>query len=125
MWDGFNKRKFPRVNLRCEIKIQSDSETAPLVALTENVGVGGVCVIVDRAIERFSACRVKLELDEKLPPIECVGKVVWVVPTHDGKSKKQKYDIGVEFLNLEMAAFESIRHFVLSEAQRNPASITR
>ncbi len=125
MWDGFNKRKFPRVNLRCEISIQSDAQSTPLNAITENVGVGGVCVILSRQLERFAPCRVKLEIDETSPAVECVGKVVWVVPTHEGKSKKTMYDTGIEFLNLEISSFESIRHFVMTEAQKNPANITR
>ena len=125
MWDGLNKRKFPRIAVDCEIFIQSEPESLPITARTENLGVGGVCVILGEPLERFSSCRVKLQVDEKMPAIECVGKIVWIVPIQDSKAKKQKFDVGIEFLNLEMGAFESIRHFVLSEVQKDASKIVR
>lgn len=99
MWDGFNKRKFPRLNLSCEIQIQTADKGESLTGTTENVGLGGVCVIVDRPLERFAHCRVKLDLPEDAP-INCDGKIVWIVPTHNAREKKEYFDVGIEFVNL-------------------------
>jgi hypothetical protein len=97
MWDGFNKRKFPRVNLECEITIQSTDQAPPLRAITQNVGAGGVAVLLDKSLERFSSCRVRLQLSPK-KTVEGEGKVVWIVPTKEPKSSRKRYDTGIEFM---------------------------
>ena len=113
MWDGFNKRKFPRLNLRCELTIEPpDPHTPPIQAITENVGEGGVCVVQDRPLERFSQCRIRLEWDKKEPPIECAGKVVWIIPRSDPSGQPPKYDTGIEFQDMKPEDRERIRVFI-------------
>ncbi len=118
MWDGFNQRKFPRVSLQCEILIQSADSGAPIPAVTENVGAGGVCVILDKSLERFSKCRVKLHLDEKDPAIDCEGKVVWAVPTQELKSSQTRFDTGIQFVELESSGSQRIREFIEARAAK-------
>ena len=112
MWDGFNKRKFPRLNLRCEITLKNQPEGQVLQTQTENVGAGGVCVLLERPLERFSIVSLRIELDPHLPWIECLGKVIWSVPSREVAAKKECYDIGIEFVDLEPAAHDLIRHYV-------------
>ena len=112
MWDGFNKRKFPRVNLHCEIVILPETEGALLVGRTENLGSGGVCVLLTQALERFSECKVHLELTENLPNIDCKGKVVWIVPTRATHQPKPFFDTGIEFMNLDVKVEDLIRDFI-------------
>lgn len=118
MWDGFNKRKFPRINLHCEISIHSESEALPITAKTENLGIGGVCVMIDRSIERFSKCKIKLDLGGK--PVECDARVVWAVPTREGKSSRKRYDIGFEFLNLPPQQMQAVRDYLEQEIKKSP-----
>ena len=117
MWDGFNKRKFPRISLRCEITILADGRSSPIVTLTENLGVGGVCVILDQPLDRFSKCRVRLDLDDKLPEIECNGKVVWNVKTTETKGHRLYFDTGIEFENLEPPVSERLRQYLGAQPQ--------
>ncbi len=112
MWDGFNQRKFPRVSLQCEISIESPDLAKPISAFTENVGAGGVCVILDKALERFSKCRIRFHLDDKNPMIDCEGKVVWAVPTQEIKSSKTRFDTGIQFVELEASGSQRIREFL-------------
>ncbi|MBI3314281.1 MAG: PilZ domain-containing protein [Candidatus Omnitrophica bacterium] len=112
MWDGFDKRKFPRLNLQCEILIQSDKEAQPLKTITENVGKGGVAVILDRPLERFSRCHIRLELDPSVSKMEGDGRVVWAVPTSEGRGAKKRFDIGIEFTNLDPVEQEKLRKFL-------------
>ncbi len=114
MWDGFNKRKFPRLVLHCEIDILSEGQKAPLHATTENLGIGGVCVILDKPIERFSACRVKIDVKGG-QSVLCEGKVVWIVPTRDSKNTKKRFDTGIEFQNLEPDQTALLRTFIEKE----------
>ena len=117
MWDGFNKRKFPRLNIHCEIELSSESQQAPIRADTENMGVGGVCVILDRSLERFSKCRITLDLKEK--EISCDGKVVWIVPTREAKNSKKRFDTGIEFVELAPSETAMIRSYVEKEVQKS------
>lgn len=124
MWDGFNKRKFPRLNLRCEIVIHPNDKTPPLVRLTENVGSGGVCVMLDKPLERFSHCQVRIELEEKLPPIECRGRIVWNVPVTKPKSKNPNFDTGIEFVDLQPESLGALKKFIRARTQSGFQEIT-
>lgn len=112
MWDGFNKRKFPRLNLRCEVILRKRPEEDVIRAQTENVGAGGIALILERQLERFSVISLRLELDPNLPWIESDGKVVWAVPSREAGARKTRYDTGIEFLNLDPGQQELIRRYV-------------
>lgn len=117
MWDGFNKRKFPRLSIHCEIDILSAIQKAPIRTDTENIGIGGVCVILDKALERFSHCRITLDLiDEE---VRCDAKVVWVVPTRAGKGSKKRFDTGLEFIGLEPERLSVLRSFIEKSVQKS------
>lgn len=117
MWDGFNKRKFPRINLCCELTIGHQPKEQVLKVQTENLGAGGVCVILEKHLERFSTVFIRLELDPNLPWIECLGKVVWCVPSHGAKSGKECFDTGIEFVGLQPAQQDLIRSYVESRVE--------
>ena len=112
MWDGFNKRKFPRVNLRCELTLGNPASGQVLKTHTENLGAGGVCVILDRSLERFSTVSIRLELDPNLPWIQCLGKVLWCVPSREVGGRKESFDTGVEFIGLQPAEQDLLRSYV-------------
>lgn len=114
MWDGFNKRKFPRLSLHCEIAIQSEEQKTPLRATTENLGVGGVCVILDKSLERFSTCRIKIDAKNG-DALQLDGKVVWIVPTRDSKNTKKRFDTGIEFQNVEPGQTAQLRSYIEKE----------
>lgn len=116
MWDGFDKRKFPRLMLKCEIDILSSEHSATIHTSTENIGIGGVCVILDKSLERFSKCRVKLDLKGKA--FECEGKVVWIVPTRDSKQSKKRFDTGIEFEGLEAQDGSHLKSFIEKEVSK-------
>lgn len=123
MWDGFNKRKFPRLLLRFEISISSAEPSAkPILTLTENLGVGGACVILDKAFDRFSLCSIRLDLEEGQPPVECKGKIVWVVPTKSQGISSCQFDTGVEFVDLDSATQNRIRNFIESQSKKTSVS---
>lgn len=127
MWDGFDKRKFPRMNLHCEIEIRSPEETSePIKTMTENVGAGGVAVFVNRPLERFSTCKIRLDFDPKRADgVHCEGKVVWIVPTQDDIHHKPRYDVGIEFVGLKPEDLNRLRSHVEAFAKAHPEERTR
>lgn len=114
MWDGFNKRKFPRFNLKCEVYVHSSPASPAVKTVTENLGVGGVCFMLDQPLERFSQCKIRLELDPMIPMIEGHGKVVWTIPVGDSSSSQKRFDTGVEFQDLKAGDRELISTFIES-----------
>ena len=113
MWDGFDKRKFPRIQAKCEIKVYAGEASEPLKTVTENVGMGGVCVILDKGYDRFTPCKVKIELNQKTA-IQCEGKIVWSVRTKDVKSHRVSHDTGIEFTKVEEKAKIELAAFLES-----------
>lgn len=101
MWDGFNKRKFPRLHLSCEVVIHPQGKEKAIKAQTENLGVGGVCVILPEPLERFDRCQVAIELKDGEPPVRCQGRSVWVIQSREFKAKQRNFDTGIEFLDVD------------------------
>ncbi|MDD5218684.1 MAG: PilZ domain-containing protein [Candidatus Omnitrophica bacterium] len=124
MWDGFNQRKFPRLNLQCEVMIRPERDDRPLITKTENVGVGGVCIIQDQPLERFSRCRIRLELDQNTPSIECEGKVCWIIPKRTPLTQSKQFDTGIEFVGLSDQEKDRLKVFIQERLpKRNKDSV--
>ena len=99
-WSGLDQRTFPRISARCDIAIHDHQFQTGLKAKTQNVGVGGVCVLLDQGLEKLSQVRLRLTLTESEAPLECDGRVVWMVRSKEPASGKVSFDTGIEFLNL-------------------------
>ncbi|MEI7998195.1 MAG: PilZ domain-containing protein [Candidatus Omnitrophota bacterium] len=102
MWDGLNRRKFPRVIYPCLIKISSKAESKKnILTHTENVGIGGVCIIVKEEVKLFTDVEIEIDLLDSIDHIKTLGKIVWVVRRKSMETiKPMFYDVGVEFVNL-------------------------
>jgi Tfp pilus assembly protein PilZ len=100
-WDGLNRRQFPRVNYPCLIVIREKEEDNVLLTHTENVGTGGICIILKQNLKMFSPVTLELDLLDLGDHIKCEGKVVWNVRRKmDAEKKPLFYDVGVEFGDL-------------------------
>lgn len=99
MWEGMNQRRFPRVQSRCVVKVRQQGVTSAISTVTENIGVGGICVLLDKGIDIFSPVELELAVEDGRPPVRSQGTVVWVVRQRELK-KKQSFDTGIEFANL-------------------------
>ena len=125
-WDGLNRRKFPRANYPCLVVIQKDIQEENIILThTENVGKGGICVILKQSIEMFSSVTLELDLLDLGNHIKCEGKVVWNVQRKDDEEKKPLfYDIGIEFQNIEkdekMRLEEVVERLVKINQEKNP-----
>lgn len=101
-WDGMNRRKFPRVIYPCLVVVRTDHDQQDaLLAHTENVGIGGLCVILRRELKLFSPVDIQLDLLDMGEHIKCKGKVVWVIRRKATESTKPMfYDVGIEFVDM-------------------------
>jgi len=104
-WEGLNRRQFPRVNYPCLIVIRNDTGKKDagdaILTHTENVGIGGVCVVLKKNVKMFSSVGLELDLLDLGEHIHCNGKVVWNVQRQDStKEKTSFFDVGIEFVDI-------------------------
>jgi len=114
-WQGFDVRKFPRVDVGLKVNISLDSDNAKSIeGITKNIGIGGICVYSNKKMSIFDSVNVKLFLDLSPRPefISCCGQVVWVVKTKEDKDEKSGYDIGIQFLNITIKDKSKIEKFI-------------
>ncbi|MCX5678202.1 MAG: PilZ domain-containing protein [Candidatus Omnitrophica bacterium] len=101
MWNGINRRRFPRANYKCLISIKKRLTAKTISTHTENIGAGGICVLLKEDLGLFQGVDVELFIDEKGPQIKCGGTLVWVVKKTDPKQKgSYYYDTGIEFIDI-------------------------
>ncbi len=102
-WEGLNRRKFPRANFPCLIKIlREGSPEEVILTHTENISIGGACVILKKTTELFSLVDIEIDLMDGGEPIVCRAKVVWSVRRKAIEEHKPScYDLGLEFLDIK------------------------
>lgn len=99
MWQGIDNRRFPRAQYTCIVSLRQKGASSALSAATENVGLGGVCVLMERSLDIFSPVELELNLEDGKPSIRVNGTVVWVVRRRELK-KGPNFDTGIEFSEL-------------------------
>lgn len=100
-WGGADRRQFPRADYECVVRIRHKGGTEEYQTKTENIGCGGICVLLPKELKIFSQVEVELKLGTSNEPIKCDGTVVWSVERSKiDKGSPQIFDIGVEFVNL-------------------------
>ncbi len=109
-YSGREKRRFKRANFACKIYIL----TVPLHTIecrTENIGAGGVRVIIDEELPVSSLVGIELYLSQE--PIKSRGRIVWVVEKKVSY-QKDKFDTGIEFHQISETDRKTIDIFVKS-----------
>ena len=114
-WEGMNQRKFPRVSYKCLIRVARDGREEEIDTFTENIGAGGICVVLDRDLGLFSEVSLEMYLGDYAKAVTCRGTVVWIVkrrPTD--KTEMERYDTGIEFQNMKEEDKERLAQLVQS-----------
>ncbi|MBU0759018.1 MAG: PilZ domain-containing protein [Candidatus Omnitrophica bacterium] len=99
MWSGINRRKFPRANYPCVISVKRKDQDDSVSAKTENIGIGGICVMLPKDLGIFAPVEIQLDLMDGQPVIRCDGAIVWVVAKKTDKNKI--FDTGIEFTDIK------------------------
>lgn len=120
MWNGIDGRRFPRVDYKCIILIKGAFLWRHIKTHTENIGVGGICVMVRRELKKFGTVKLKVVLENGSAPIECGARVVWTVK-RDLAPSRALYDTGIEFIDIGPADKERIERIVASRIKPDSA----
>jgi Tfp pilus assembly protein PilZ len=101
-WQGVDKRIFPRANYPCVVRLRTKGSAEAFNTKTENIGCGGVCVMLPKHVGMFSAVEMEIDIVSENKKIKCDGTVVWVVRRGElGKDRPESFDTGIEFSNLK------------------------
>lgn len=99
MWQGMEKRKFPRAEFPCKIVAYLPGARTFLTH-TENIGCGGVRVLLDENLELSSFVGLTIFFDSGRN-INCRAKVVWTLEVKNPVTENALlYDTGLEFADL-------------------------
>jgi len=122
MWNGIDKRKFPRAHYKCVIYIAKQNDLKAISTRTENIGEGGVCVVVNEDFGLFKGVNLEVDLENGIPGnIKCSGTVVWVVRKHDIRGSAIQYDTGIEFVDMDDESRGRIATIVQKQMDDYPA----
>lgn len=111
MWNGIDKRKFPRIHCNCIIRITKKGSDKTIATRTENIGEGGVCVVLAEDLGLFHGVSLELDMEDGITSnIKCNATIVWVVKKRkpDEMSATQQYDTGIEFVDIDDSGKERI-----------------
>ena len=98
-WSGMDQRRFPRIRHQCTVSLRQTAGRPSVSVMTENVGSGGLCVLLDRGLDIFSPVDVELSLDDGQSPVACRGMIAWVVRRRE-LNRPTMFDTGIEFVDL-------------------------
>ena len=109
-WNGSEKRRFVRADFPCKITIHTP-QAHIVTSHTENIGAGGIRIIIEEKIDIFSVVDLKIYLDDK--PISSKARIVWVVERRPPLGHKASmFDTGIEFYQINEKDRNTIRKLV-------------
>lgn len=111
-----NRRKYPRVDVEIQTTVGGGEEPINLRTQTRDVSAGGICVILDTFLEAPTPVSIVLELPDRQPPLDTVGRVAWCVRERKliGGKRHPTYDTGISFTDLNTEQRERLIRFAHS-----------
>ena len=97
IWQGIDRRRFPRADYPCKVVVLRNDFKKTFSTHTENIGTGGICVILSKELPKFCPVEILLYLKDGGTPIESNGRIIWVV------KREFNFDTGIEFIEIKEA----------------------
>lgn len=112
------KRKFSRLSILADVAYnKKDATEKEKLSFTKNVGKGGICLIAYEELKVSDVLDLKILLPEEEKPLSVFGKVIWVKKFSIGIgniSQNERFDVGIEFLNINESDQEKINKYIFS-----------
>ncbi len=113
VWSGADKRKFVRVSFECTITVKKRGTPLVFHTQTKNISLGGICVILEKELSKYTPVELELFLPDDLPPVKCQGTVIWSIKSSEYLKKKPlQHGMGIEFVELFDEDKARIEHIV-------------
>ena len=103
MWDGVDRRIFPRAEYPCLITVRKNTPpTEAILTHTDNISLGGVRVVIAKKVEAMTEIDLEIDLKDTLPTVISRATIAWVkIIVSSQKDKSPRYDTGIRFLGLK------------------------
>jgi hypothetical protein len=111
-------RKFYRANLICKISATFANRLLVFNSHTENIGEGGIMVILEEKLHVSTPVDVELFLSAREFPLKCKGEVIWVKERSPVGIKPFLINTGIKFIELTDLQKEDIRNLVSNVIQQ-------
>lgn len=100
-WRGIDIRRGVRVAFECLIVVKKKDASVIFKTHTENLCVGGVCVILKRGLKKNIPVEVELFLPDDPISVKSAGRVIWANRRSEfAKKKPTQFDTGIEFVGI-------------------------
>ena len=106
------KREFPRVNVSCKISTVFGERLLVFNSHTENIGAGGINVIIEEKLAYSTVVDLKLFLLDREKPLKCKGRIVWVNEMKPTEINPRLFDTGIQFIEISNSDQEEIKKLV-------------
>jgi len=110
------RRQFVRLNFSVDViyhKVPPVEKEK--LSLAKNISTGGICLIVYEELREQDALDLEIYLPEDKTAIQAKGRVIWVKEFIIGDiSKGKRYDVGIDFLEINKNDLERINKYVFS-----------
>jgi Tfp pilus assembly protein PilZ len=104
------------------IHISKKGSSKSIATHTENIGAGGICVIIKENLGLFQGVNIELYLNNGNDAIKCAGTVVWVVKKRpERKEKDYLFDTGIEFVDIDEKQRQRITEIVDEILKKQPS----
>lgn len=112
-WAGINNRKTVRISLECTVIVKKARSSLVFHSSTENISMGGVCVILEKELLRKTPVELEIALPDDLLPVECSGKVRWSTKRSDYLNKKpSQFETGIEVIEISDQDKSRLKHII-------------
>ena len=103
------RRRTPRVPTRLTVRVMAMTNEKVYRALTTDVGVDGLRVVLDDPPERGTILELDIKLPDRSVAITCQGLVIWSRPVAEGRG--QVVDTGIQFISIEPKDRTALVHY--------------
>lgn len=112
-WRGIDTRRGIRVAFECVVIVKKKETSVVFRTQTENLSVGGVCVILEKGLLKNTPVEIELFLPDYPIPITCAGKVAWSIRRNEYKRRKPlHFDTGLEFVDITQEDKSRLRRII-------------
>ena len=110
------RRKFIRLNINVDIRFSLIKNTVQeeIKSKSRNISAGGICIMTGESLKAGDVLKIEIILPENPPIVHALGKVSWIKPFGYLDEKKQRYDVGVEFVEIDERERERVNKYVFS-----------
>ena len=110
------RRKFVRVPEQAEISFKVLPNPKTAMFLTRDISQGGIRFYVEEYVSEGSFIEMRLTIKEIPFSFKAVAKIKWVKK----EAHENRYEIGVEFVNISQEAVEHLIQYIKQALTRPP-----